>query len=241
MYKVNGLQKVRFVLIDVLLIGIISYLFYESVVAFIIFIPFIIVLYRRQIRKELDMKKSRVREEFKEVCTAFSSNLAAGYSMENSLKNATDELLDMYGSKSVIASGMIRMVNRVAINTTIENAFKEFANDCNVEEITVFAEILSASKRSSGNLQEIIKNTSENIRERIELIREIELIFASKKYEQKIMNAVPILIILYVKLTSPQMLQVMYDSVEGRICMTICLVVFLFAVYLSEKIMEIQI
>lgn len=240
MYRITAREVFEIVLMDLAIIGGLAYLFYESVVAFFVLLPMGIPLYKRQVRRRQGKKKNKIRGEFKDVCTAISNNLAAGYSVENAVKKSVEELRELYGDKSGLAAALVTVINKMNVNIPIETAFREFAEETGVKEIIIFSDILSLAKRSGGNMVQIVKNTAESISEKLELSRQVELIFASKKYEQKIMNVIPMAIIAYVKMTSPEMIGIMYTTGTGRVVMSICLVAVGMAVVLSEKIMEIE-
>ena len=240
MNELNMMEKLRFVLMDISIIGIVSYLFYESLIAFFFLLPSIIVIYKSQNKKFIKKKQELLRAEFKDFCIVLSNNLKVGYSFENALKNSINESKELCKDNSKLLRELMIVINKVQINVPVEVAFMEFAKKTNIEEIVIFAEILSITKRSSGNVVEVIKNTLESITMKIELKREIGVIFASKKFEQKIMNIIPFVIICYVKLTSPGMMDVMYSTLLGRILMTVCLLIFIIALLLSEKIMDME-
>ena len=85
-----------------------------------------------------------------------------------------------------------------------------------------------------------MNRTAQTIGDRIQVKEEILTMTASRRYEQKIMNAVPILIILYIDFSSPGFFTVMYSSVPGRIVMTVCLALYLFSIRLAENILNIR-
>ena len=240
MLRVNRIEKVRLVLIDCALIGVVAYLFYESLIAYFLLLPMLPVIYKRQKIALIKKRKNDVLREFKEFCNVLSNNLLVGYSFENALMNSIKETKALCGKDSYLVKELRIVINKLNINIPVEKAFMEFARSTEVEEIIIFAEVLNISKRSSGNIVEIIRNTVDSIANRIELKREIEVIFASKKFEQKVMNFIPFFIICYVKLTSPGMLDIMYNSLVGRLLMTVCLIIFILALVLSEKITNME-
>ena len=65
--------------------------------------------------------------------------------------------------------------------------------------------------------------------------------FRQKKLEQKIMNAVPFLIIFYVSSTSRGFFDVLYHNPAGIVVMTVCLGFYGAAYRLSRRIVEINI
>lgn len=240
MLKITKIEKVRLMLMDSILIGVVAYLFYENIIAYFALLLMLPVLYKRQKAELIKKKRSLIMKEFKEFCGILSNNLLVGYSFENSLVNSIKETKELFNKESYLVRELRVVINKLNINVPVEKAFMDFAKGTGVDEIIIFGEILNISKRSSGNIVDIVRKTVDSIADRIELKREIEVIFASKKFEQKVMNFIPFFIIVYVKLTSPGMLDIMYNSLIGRLLMTICLIVFIFALVLGEKITNME-
>lgn len=240
MLKITKIEKIRLMLMDGILIGVVAYLFYENIIAYFALLPMLPILYKRQKTELIKKRKNLIMKEFKEFCSILSNNLLVGYSFENALVNSIKETKELCSKESYLVRELRVVINKLNINVPVEKAFMDFAKCTEVDEIIIFAEVLNIAKRSSGNIVEIIRKTVESIADRIELKREIEVIFASKKFEQKVMNVIPFFIIVYVKLTSPGMLDIMYNSLIGRLLMTICLIVFIFALVLGEKITNME-
>ena len=113
------------------------------------------------------------------------------------------------------------------------------------EEAAAFLEKLVEARYnifvSGGELTDIISQTAGIIRDKIQVQEEIHTMTAARVFEQKIMNGIPFGIILYIDLTSPGFFQTMYHTWLGRICMTVCLGVYVGAVYLAKRILDIPI
>jgi tight adherence protein B len=71
--------------------------------------------------------------------------------------------------------------------------------------------------------------------------REIEVMVAGKKMEQQVMNLIPLGIILFLQISSGDYMDILYHNPLGVCCMTICLGVYCFAMWMAEKIMEIEV
>ena len=67
------------------------------------------------------------------------------------------------------------------------------------------------------------------------------MLISAKQLEQKIMNVIPFLIVLYVGSSTGSMMDSLYHNAIGIVVMTICMAVYLFAIALSEKIVDIQV
>jgi tight adherence protein B len=221
--------------------GLYSYVFYKSLIAFLVMIlPS--YFYIKIIKKILAKRRLQVLTlQFKELCLSLSAQLVAGYSLENSLIEVYRELSQIYGENSYICVEVKNMIFKLKINIVIEECFADFATRSNIEDIRLFAEVVGIAKKSGGDMIEIVRNTANSICRKIEVEREINIIINGKKYEQSIMNIVPLILVLYMGITSPDMMETMYTTVMGRIVMTVCLVVYILAFYIGTKIVSIEV
>ena len=117
----------------------------------------------------------------------------------------------------------------------------DFSNRSGLEDVESFCQVFVFAKRGGGNFVKIIKATVGQISDKLEIKREISTMIASKKLEQKIMQAVPVFILFYLDLTSPEFLQVLYQNPFGILVMTVCLLLYIAAMFLAEKIVNISV
>ncbi|MCC8026047.1 MAG: type II secretion system F family protein [Clostridium sp.] len=221
--------------------GLAAYTFYRSGAVFILLSPLgaAYPLYRRRERK-----KERLRQlglQFKEGILVLASFLSAGYSLENGLAMSIQELELLYGSRSMIVREFMLLCTGVRMNRPAEQLLMDFGARSGLEDVDNFAQVFGAARRSGGDLVEIINYTSGIIRDKVQVQEEIHTITASKVFEQKIMNGIPFLIVLYIDLSSPGFFHVMYGTLTGRLVMTLCLGLYAGAMALSERILDIEI
>lgn len=169
-----------------------------------------------------------------------SAALSAGYSIENSIRESRKDIELLYGKKSLLLPEVDRMILSVENSIPIEKAISEFASECDVEDIKCFSDIFCIAQKTGGNMVEIVKSTADKISSKIEVNREIKTMIAAKKMESRIMNVVPLLIIVYFWITSPGFLDCLY-TVGGHIFMTILFLIYIFGCMLSNKIANIKI
>lgn len=187
-------------------------------------------------RKELEFQM-----QFKDAVQTLASALNVGYSVENAMYETQKELLLIYAESERISKELIIMVRQMRLQMTVEQAFIEFAERVQMEDVRNFVDVFIAAKRSGGNMVFIIQSTVKQISDKIEVRREIETILAAKKYEFKIMAVIPYAIIGYMAVTFPEFMKCLYGNVLGIGVMTICLAGYLGAYYLGLKIITIDI
>ena len=133
------------------------------------------------------------------------------------------------------------LLQKNRMNLTFEEALENFAARSGLEDVKSFSDVFLAARRNGGGLMKIIARTAEIIGEKIRVQEDIITATASRRMEQKVMSAVPVLIVFYMELTSPGFFDILYTSVAGRIIMTACLLVYLGALYMAKTFMEISV
>ena len=235
------MESVRYGLTGLLFAGVLAYVFYRSFVVFLLLSPAGIIypLYKKKDLKE--KRKSKLLSEFREGITVLSSSLSAGYSFENAMKESESELRLLFGDKSLIVQEFETINHKVSVNVPIETAWTEFADRSDSEDIRNFVQVIRVAKRSGGELTSVIARTADTIGDKIRIEEEIKTITSAKRLEQTIMNFIPVFIVLYIDVTSPGFFDPLYTGVTGRVVMTACLIVYLLAIYLSKRILDIEI
>ncbi len=240
-YQFNVKDWAEAIGVSVMLGVIIAYLFFNNWIGLII-IPAIFVAAKRYISRERIRNRQQIlSDEFMDALKNISSNLIAGYSLENAFIEAERELLLLKGKQSYMYLELREMNRKISMNQPIEKILEEFSDRTGLEDIQNFSDIFSFAKRSGGKFVEIIETTTYRMWEKFETRREIEVTVSAKKLEQKIMDVIPVFILLYLRIASGDYLDSLYSSPIGMIFMTICLGVYVIALFLAEKVLDIRV
>ena len=221
--------------------ALILYLFYKSVFAFILMVPAVFLFHRYNKKILAEKFRELLNLQFKDSLLSFSSALRAGYSMENAIKESREEMLRMYGENAPICKELDIIQNQLSLGIPLETAFDDFAKRSQSEDIETFAAVFEIAKRTGGDLVEILQKTSSDIASKIDTRNEISVVIRSKRLEQNIMALMPPFIILYIDLSAGSILAPLYETLLGRVVMTICLGVYIAAYFLSRRIMKIEV
>lgn len=233
-YVLYGLQ-------GIVLIGMISYLFYRSAIAFILMLPYFYFLFREKRELRIRQEKNKLRVQFKEMLTSVTAGLQAGYSIENSFREAYEDTVLIYSDQTMMAQELRIILNGLCNNSQAEELIANLAARSGVEEISEFASVFQIAKRSGGNLTGILQNCAEMIGDKIEVKQTIATVISAKQMESRIMSMIPFGIIAYISLTSPGFFQVLYHNVLGVVIMTGCLGVYYFAYRMAGRIVQIEV
>ena len=77
--------------------------------------------------------------------------------------------------------------------------------------------------------------------EKIDVEREIHTVISAKKMELRIMSVIPFAMIVYLRLSFPEFLSVLYGNVAGIIIMSVCLAIYLVSYEVGKRIVEIEV
>ena len=215
--------------------------FYDSKILLILLLPLSFVIPFFDKDSFIKKRKEKLLNEFKDFLRVLKTFLEASYSVENAFVLSARELSMLHGNESLMVKEIKSMVSQLKINKPIDVVFKKFAMKTHLEDIIDFSEVFTISKLHGGNISKIIGNTINVINDKIEVKIEIDTVTASKRFEQKLMNLLPFLIIIYMNISSSSFLRPLYTTIEGRLLMTFALVVYYFSVKISKKILEIEV
>ena len=239
-YQFSRRELIENILLFTALDATIAYLFYRSVIAFLILFP-ILIPFLRSRRKDLNTRRRReILAEFTTGMQMVNASLQAGYAIENSFREAISELRKIYPDDAFIIIEFRHILTQTSLNVPIETLLLDLGHRTHIEDIRNFAEVFQTAKRTGGDLIAIIRNAVTSIQVKKETREEIEANLSGKASEQKIMSAAPILLIAYTSLTSPGFLDVCYHNTLGIAIMTGSLIIYATAYLWGRKIMQIE-
>ena len=241
-YRLQGKERWLAVMKILLILILHGILFFRSVFGVLFLLPYGVWLYLREGKRQAARRRQQLRMDFKEVVLSIASSMQAGYSLEQSVFQAVEELERLYpkGDSSMIAE-LKWMCNSMKIQVPVEQLFKDLAQRSGVEEIKSFGSILGIAKRQGGNLVKISREAADHISKKIQVEAEIEQVLSGKIYEKNLMLLMPYGILLYLEMTNPGYLDVLYQNAAGRILMAVCLIFVLLSREWAEHIVSIRI
>lgn len=219
----------------------VSYLFYESVIAFIALLPFGLWYFLRWEAECIGKKQREFQAQFREAIQSVSSSMRVGYSVENAMKEAKRDLSILYSEDTAIQREFTHMVRQIYLQVPMEQIMEEWSGRVCQEDVRNFVNVFVMAKKSGGNMLGIIKSTTDQIREKLEVRAEIETMLAARKYEFKVMSAITFGMIAYMKVSFPEFMGALYGNMLGIGVMSVCLGIYFGAYMLGERIVNIEV
>lgn len=219
----------------------ICYCFYHSVMVLPVLLPGLYPYFRWCRIRQQEEKEERFSLQLRDFLQLLSGNLQVGDSMEKAMEHTLPELAGQWGKQSFIYQDVEKMCRQISLSAQTDEVMKAWGEQRKDEELALFLQVFLFGRRTGGDLCVIIAKTTHSISARIETGQEIRTLLASRRYEQAIMSAMPILIILYMSLTNPGYLEVLYGNFRGAVFMSICLGIYVAAVLLGLKLLRIEV
>lgn len=217
------------------------YLFYNSPWVGILFSPVLMFYYRSWMQECIKKKEQEFRIQFGEALKTLVTALNIGYSVENAIRAVPKEMKPLFGKDAVIIREFSYMIRQLDMNVTAERAFWELSERIKNEELLNFVTVFTTLKRSGGDMLYVLRGTIDKIYTGMEVKREIETMIAAKKMEFKVMTMIPLGIIVYMKVSFPEFMSVLYKSAVGMTIMTGCLFLYVGAWYFGKRMLEIEV
>lgn len=221
-----------------LVVIIVGKLFYGSFIAGVIISPLSMLIYKERKKQIIQRKTRQLEIQFKDMLISVSDALKVGYSFENAIRECYRDMCSIYGVDSVICGEIKIMISQIKLNIRTQEVVDNFAKRVDLKNAKLFSQIFQVAKSTGGNMTEIIKSVTDDIVLKETTRDEITASVTEKRMEQRIMSVIPIFIILYITVTTPGFLDVMYASVLGKLIMTGCIAAYVMAYLWGERIIQ---
>ena len=238
-YSMNVSEFAMAAAVPAVTIVAVALLCYGNVFYALLLSPYILLYMMKKSRELKEKHKWELNVQFGDAINALSAVLESGYSIENAVTEAYNDLKLSYSEQDPIMIELKTIIMMLRSNIPIEEAFLQFADRSGLEDVKSFADVFATAKRTGGNIIEIIRRSASVIRTRVELKRELKTMIASKKYESDIMRLIPFAVMLYLRVFSPEMITPLYGSMLGTVFMTVILLIYVALGLVSDKLMRI--
>lgn len=241
-YFMSKNERILNIILACIVLFAVGYVFYKNIILSAVLMILSIKWPDMRTKQIIAKRKKNLNIQFKDMLYAVSSALSAGKSVETAFKEAVNDLKILYPDPNCdIIKEASYIARGLSLNETIEDMIAQFAVRSHLEDISNFADVFVTCKRTGGNLVEMVRSTSNIIADKIEIKMDIETQISGKKFESQIMSIMPIAMILVMTYASYDYMQPMFETLQGRIVMTIAIAIFGISAIVGNKIMDIEV
>ena len=222
-------------------LGLCSFLFYHNLFLLLLFVPGCWKGKSLLERYHEEKEKSLLLKEFKDFLFCLSADFATGRHMCEGIKHAETYLTEIYGQNSILVSKLDYMLKAmVETGETDVEVLDRFAKETGLEDILMFVDVYKACVETGGDMVSAVDKAASVIGEKIKLENEIKTLLSQKKFEGRMIATMPFTMLFFLQMIAPSYLQVMYETVAGRLMMTAALVLNVITMYWIERMTDVK-
>lgn len=241
-YKLSSKEKLLFLPGGYVLIFMLTLLFYRSII--LSFASGVLVILCIPFYEQYKGKRQRefLLVQFKDLLYSLASSMATGRQMSQALEEGLDNLRLLYEEETPMVQELVYMVKEINENREREEKIlSDFALRSGADDIRNFVDVYLTCRETGGDTVKVITNATDIIVEKMAIQREIRTLTAQKQLEGKIISLMPIGVVLGLNIFYPDYLQVMYETLVGRIIMTLALAGIALAYQMTQKLSSIEV
>lgn len=189
-----------------------------------------------------DRRRTRYMAEFKDFLFMASTAIGAGRSMKDAIGESVPSLANIHGASATLVKDLSTAHERM--ETGMENdvsVLMEMAEASGLEDVRDFVLIYSICKKSGASLINALNKAASVIMEKMSIEREIAELVRRKESEGMILLIMPILVILFLNMFAPDYIAPLYETLAGRLIMTLTVISNIGVYMLIRRITDVDI
>ncbi len=188
----------------------------------------------------IEKRRKQLASQFRDLLSGLTTALGTGSNVIDSFISVRQDMQVQYEEDAYILNELDIIILGVENNNSIEDLIYDFGIRSGIEDIKDFSDVFKITYRKGGNFKEIIKNTNEILGDKLEINEEIETTVSGSKMEQKMMIAMPILLVGIIKMLSTDFAANFVTS-AGIAATTIGIIMFVVSYFVARKVLDIKV
>ena len=197
--------------------------------AFLTILPFLHLYQLKQKRTE------KFRSQFPEALDLIARALRAGHSFNSGMKLAADEFEDPLGPEFDEALGEINY------GVSVADSLKNLAKRIECSELKYFVVAVILQRETGGNLAELIESLANLIRQNYKFQGKVRTLSAEGRLSAVILVAIPFLFALYLQLSNPKYLGILFSRPVGRLMLGAAGIMMVMGIFVIKRMVKIEV
>jgi tight adherence protein B len=177
-------------------------------------------------------------DAFIDFLNQINSNLCIGMGFESAVIASSKMLQNDLNDSS---KAIIKLSHSIQMGVRGELLYQSVCDVFPIYEATLFSRMMQLSKQTGSNPSIITGITIDKLYMKHKVNNEIEMVLYQKKLEQTILCLAPMFIVLFIRLSSPGYMDLLYQTAIGRVVMTFALSLIIAMKLISEHIIKFKI
>lgn len=217
-------------------------LFYDSPVAGLITSLLLVLFFPAYKKRLVEKRKGELLIQFRDMLYSVSASVSAGRNMEQAMEESISFWSATYTEEDYIIKELKYMTGRIKSSNEKDTVvLRDFAERSGLEDVADFVSVYESCRSAGGNLAQAINRATTIIGDKITLDKELNNLMAQKVFESRVVTGAPVVLMLFLRLASPEYLEPMFTTEQGRMITTFALLLMAGALIMMERINHIEI
>jgi tight adherence protein B len=159
--------------------------------------------------RKLQGRKNKLNRQLPEVLNIMASSLRAGYSFLQALDTVAKQIPEP------AAGEFNRTIAEIRLGRNVEEALNAMAERVGSDNFRWAVLAVNIQREVGGNLAEILDTVAHTVRERDELLREVDVLTTEGKISMYVLIALPILLTVYMLAVNREYISLLYTTRVG--------------------------
>jgi tight adherence protein B len=190
------------------------------------------VLYCVRRRKK---RMNKLVEQLPDVFEMLAQALRAGHSLASGMQLISKQLPDPAGTE------FGRVFHEQNLGLKIEDALRNLAARTNVMDVKFFVTAVLIQRQTGGDLAEVLDKLGDVIRDRIQLFGMVKALTAEGRLSGYVLLALPPLVFMVMQVVNQDYAAMLTDTPEGRMMLTVAVIMQLMGWAMIKKIINIKV
>lgn len=220
-YILSEKEKKTYYMVSIAVFLFLGYLFYQSLLAMVLMVWAARILEPQYCSYMAKRRREQLCGQFRDFLYSVGASFSSGRQMESAILEAQEMLTVAYGGDAVLCRELSYMAQGIRESRqSVESLLTDFAQRSGISDIRQFVNVYCICKTTGGDLQRVVEKTVETLLDKISVRRELHVITAQKRMEANVLAGISVGMIALLNLVSPEYLQALYCTIQGRIVMT---------------------
>ena len=179
-------------------------------------------------------KAAAFADELPDTLTIIASSLQSGLSFTQAITSVARE------SEGEVALQFRRVLAEVQVGRNLIDSLQDVADRMDSQDFRWTISALTIQREIGGNLSDILTTTAEAIRGRTEIRNEIRALSAEGRVSAYVLIALPLLMLLYIRITKPDSFNLMFSTTPGIVMMSIVAILMVVGWIWVQKVVNIK-
>lgn len=225
------------IMFDMMFISLSIWAFYSSLIMIVLALLIFIQLVCKTKIYRKDASALHL-DAFIDFLNHVNANLGFGMGFDSAIVSLSKSLSDDDSHSSEAIRGLS---HAICLGAQDDTFFEQMVTYFPIPEAHLYARMIKLSKMTGASTTIITSSVIDKLYMKYKVNTEIGMILYQKKLEQSILCLAPMLIILFIRTSSPGYMDILYTTALGRLVMTSAFVLILIMKAVSEKLVRFEV